>query len=147
MQETCQGIFPSKVYYLIGFKSTWETILWTLQHWSLLFFCFFFSLSLPPTSLFKRGNTPHHSCVITRCSFSGFRQVSAFCAFALTSTHYNTSAHECIVFLQPSRLVLLRQCWKKEMDLFFQHVRWTRWQWFTACLRKSKKSGDCRLHS
>lgn len=39
----------------------------------------------------------------------------------------------------------LIQSWqscKKEMDLFFQRVHWTRWQWFIACLRKSQKSGN-----
>ena len=37
-------------------------------------------------------------------------------------------------------LMLFRQCCKKEMDLFFQCVHWTRWQWFTACLRKKARS-------
>lgn len=39
-------------------------------------------------------------------------------------------------------LMLFRQCCKKEIDLFFQCVHWTRWQCFTACLKRSKKSGD-----
>lgn len=39
-------------------------------------------------------------------------------------------------------LTLFRQRWEKETGLFSQCVHWTRWQWFTACLRKSQKSGD-----